>query len=345
MGMQNQETLENKENDIEVDPWEVAFAAVNKEAQKASETTSINGTNIDEAQPGNDTGNATNVSTEDVNAFTNANEFEGENGIQVPNNVGGSDNTGGDVTQQDDGSQDDMPSVSDEEISSYRQSIVDDIEDRTIREVAEAYIKKGARHKNGKLGATIEDSDICRRDDDGVPHFYNPDTGKEFTGDNPRRQAQEWVDDYNKQLASNFNATCRDYSHHLLQEEEPSIAVLEFAPKYDQLDPIRKAMFDNLVEDYEIKNKDNEVIGYSCDLDKALEAVNRQIRSIQAMRKADSNSAQQQQQDTTSAGTGPVLDMKASAGTSNTDKPKFNSLAEAMEYEQDRLIENIRKGN
>lgn len=342
MDPENQETLENQEGNDTVDPWELAFEAVNKNAQETSETASTDGRDTNTSQSGNNAGIATNASTEESDNSTDANKSADEYSAQIQSDDGGSNNIGGEHTSQDDGTQEDMLGVSNDEIESYRQSIVDSIQDRTIREVAEAYIKKGARHTNGKLGATVEDSDICKRDADGVPHFYNPDTGKEFTGDNPRRQAQEWVDDYNKALANNFNATCRDYSQKLLQDEEPMIAVMEFAPKYDQLDPVRKAMFDNLVEDYEIKDKSGEIVGYSCDLNKALEAVNRQVRSIQEMRKSNANT---QQLDTTSIGTGPALDMKASAPSSTGLENGPSSLAEALERQQDQLLASMQKGN
>lgn len=344
MAMQSQETLENKEGQPEVDPWELAFAALDKEAQEPAEADA--GATSDSGAPeSTDTEEAgTDESSANVDVPANTAAPQTGDGIEVQDNAGGSDNLGGGTAPQDAGTPMDVLGVTSEEVESYRQTVVDAVEDRTIREVAEAYIKKGARHTNGKLGATIEDEDICKRDADGVPHFYNPDTGKEFTGDNPRRQAQEWVDDYNKALAANFNATCADYSKQLMEQEAPAIAVLEFAPKYDELDPVRKAMFDNIVEDYEIKDKDGEVIGYSCDLNKALEAVNRQVRSIQAMRKNEGESSQPL--DTTSAGTGPALDMKASAGGSADNKPpKFNSIAEAMEYQQDQLLAQMKKGN
>lgn len=213
-----------------------------------------------------------------------------------------------------------------------------DIRERTINDVVQAYIKQGARHVDGKLGATINDPDVCKRDRDGVPRFYNPETGREFTGDNPRRQAQEWVEDYNKELAAAFNRTCAEYSKRLLDQEGGRLAVIEFAPKYKALDPVRRSMFDSIIEDYEVEDGDGNVIGYSCDLDKALAAVNRQVSVIKS-RFANQQTAPK------AAPSGPVLDTPNSAGSKpgESNKPEFKSLAEAMEWEQDQIIARRKK--
>lgn len=215
----------------------------------------------------------------------------------------------------------------------YKESLNNSIQEQTLTDVAKAYIDKGARNVNGKLGATINDPDICKRDRDGVPRFYNPDTGREFTGDNPRRQAQEWVNDYNKELADAFNKTCHDYSAKLLEEQGQGLKVIEFAPTYAKLDPVRKAMFESIIEDYEVKDKDGDLIGYSCDLNKALNAVNRQVKTMQTRFKSAPKPA-----------SGPVLDMKSSASSSGENQPRqFKSIAEAMEYQQDQLLAKMKR--
>lgn len=221
---------------------------------------------------------------------------------------------------------------------------MEDIKKRTISDVVNAYIRKGARHHNGVLGATINDEDVCKRDSDGVPRFYNPETGRQFTGDNPRRQAQEWVDDYNRSLSEMFNKTCAEYSQKLLEEEGGSLAIIEFAPKYDALDPMRKTMFESIIEGYEITDKDGNIVGYSCDLDKALAAVNRQVRMIQQRygeQKVGDNVATQQRQLVAS---GPALDTPSSGGVKQGNaKPQFKSIEEAMEWEQDQILAKMRK--
>lgn len=228
--------------------------------------------------------------------------------------------------------------MTDESIEKFENDLNESIRDQAINDVAAEFVKRGIRNRNGMLGATMDDPDICKRDSDGVPHFYNPETGREFVGDNPRRQAQEWVDDYNKELARVFNNTCADYEKHLKEESAPRLAVMKFAPKYDALDDIRKGMFDNVVQDYEITDDSGKVIGYSCDLDKALSLVERQIAMIQGYAK------QHQQTAAKPAPSGPALDMKTSSGAvaAGNDVPP-TSLAEAMERLQDAQLSKLKR--
>lgn len=196
-------------------------------------------------------------------------------------------------------------------------------------------IKRGIRNTNGKLGATIDDEDICKRDSDGIPRFFNPDTGREFTGDNPRRQAQEWVEDYNKELAEVFDKVCNDVASKMMEEEAVSLQVIEFASKYDALDPVRRGMLESIIEDYEVTDDKGDLVGYSIDLDKALAIVERQVGMIRGYASQHASKPES---------TSPALDMPSHAGQGPAGKPKFNNLAEAMEWEQDQLLSKM-KGN
>ena len=122
-----------------------------------------------------------------------------------------------------------------------------------------------------------------------------------------------------------------------MDKEGGRLAIIEFAPKYKQLDPVRRSMFESIIEDYEVTDDSGNIVAYSCDLDKALAAVNRQVKVIQE-RFAN------QQRKAPAAPTGPALDTP-STGSQPADgsgKPQFKSLAEAMEWEQDQLL--ARKG-
>jgi hypothetical protein len=113
-------------------------------------------------------------------------------------------------------------------------------------------------------------------------------------------------------------------------------AIIEFAPKYKALDPVRRSMFDSIIEDYEVRDKDDRVVGYTCDLDKALAAVNRQVRVIQS-RFSKAGAAQP------TAPTGPALDQPTTTPAGGQGaKPQFKSIEEAMEWEQDQLLEKMR---
>ena len=221
--------------------------------------------------------------------------------------------------------------LTDEDIETYRASWEEDVKDKAVEAMAKEFINRGVRHKDGKLGATIYDEDIYHKESDGTVRFFNPETGREFNGDNPRKQAQEWVEDYNAELAKAFNGACEQYAEHLKKEEAAPLAVIEFAPKYKALDPIRRAMFDEVIGDYEITGEDGNVIGYSVDLNKALAMVDRQVSAIQGYAKANPRVA-----------TTPALDMKSSSSMITSQPKEFSSLAEAMEYQQNLELEKLR---
>lgn len=324
--------LENEDQtgQVEVDPWAAAFAALDKAGKGDAEEPAAGGADAPAAVAGGVADTAGAGAGEPVPPDAPAG-----NGEPDAPDLGGLGASPGSDGAEDATAFGGMQGI---DVEKYEQDLKDSIRDRAIGDIAKEFIKRGIRNNNGKLGATIDDKDICKRDEDGVPHFYNPETGQEFRSDNPRRQAQEWVDDYNRELKRVFNDTCEKYEKHLMEEQAPSIAVMKFAPKYEKLDEIRKGMFDNVIEDYEIKDGDGKVIGYSCDLDKALALVERQIAHIQSY-------AKKQQEAQPAPPTGPALDMKTSSGAIASGERKVpKSLAEAMEMQQDELLEKMRKG-
>lgn len=321
-------TTEAQVEQAAADPWALAFAALDKEDEAPAE-----------AAPDTDGRDGSDVpDTDTADAGQGAAEAQGDDGPVTEEVVGGPGDTGGVDVKTDEGLDWDDLDVSEDGIAAYRESLMEDIRERTLTNVAQAYIKQGARNTNGRLGATINDPDVCKRDSDGVPRFYNPETGREFTGDNPRRQAQEWVDDYNRELAEAFNRTCAEYSQRLLDQEGGKLAVLEFAPKYKALDPVRRSMLDTLLEDYEITDDNGDVVSYSCDLDKALAAVNRQVRVIQ-QRYGKAPEPKQEP-------SGPALDTPSTTGGGQAGgRPQFKSVEEAMEWEQDQILARMRGGS
>lgn len=314
--------VEDQTSAEEVDPWAAAFAALDKTKQN------------DEERAG-----------DEQHGAVDADQVADSDGVEAADSDGSEGDTGepdtdtGNDIEPDDGTDRDLLNISAEEVEEFRNQLTESIRDRAVSEMAQEFVKRGIRNQNGKLGATINDPDICKRDEDGVPRFYNPETGQEFTGENPRRQAQEWVEDYNKELASAFNQACENYSAKLLEDEQSQIAVMEFAPTYDGLDPIRQQMLDAVIEDYEVTNANGDVVGYSCDLNVALAAVDRQVAVIQEWGKA--NTPKQEEAKPTS----PALDIKNSAGAVRlNEKPKFTSLAEEIEWIEDQKLAKLKEG-
>lgn len=327
MDGQTVETTETSQEQSFTDPWEAAFAAVNKEATQAAKEDSIPEGKEPEA-------------TEGTDATPDASSDGLGSGDNVQDEPGGSHLFDGGDTSEDGLLDSGNEGSFDVDVEEVRQLVVQELEEQAINTVAQDFIRRGARHTNGRLGASINDPDIMKRDEDGVPHFYNPETGREFNGDNPRRQALEWCDDYNRELANLFNQECQRVVNENIGNTEAQLQVLEFGKTYDALDPIRQQMLDSMLEDYEIKDSNGRAIGYSIDPNKALQAVNRQVQKIQEYSKAQGVSAP-----VPKTNDGPALDMKNSAnsgGKSEADfKPK--NLAEAMEYLQKQEMEKLNK--
>lgn len=334
MGTEVQEQNENQESKTEVDPWALAFDALNKKDESDAQ-------GIGERDSSGNTGEQMDDS-ESSNQSQTSDTNEARDGGNDGDDLGGLGTDTGEDSFESGNIDEYMLGVSNDEIEEYKNGLREEVTNRAIDEIAREFIKRGIRHTNGKLGASINDADICKRDEDGIPHFYNPDTGREFAGDNPRRQAQEWCDDYNSELADAFNKSCTTYVNKLMEEEEPSIAVLEFASTYENLDPIRQRMFDSVIEEYEIKDSSGDVIGYNCDLNKALNIVDRQVRMIQEYGKSQQQNKQQNQSQTLRQETRPALDIKGSAGNGSAQPNVPKSLAEAMEMQQDKLLADLR---
>lgn len=307
------EVVENKE---EVDPWAAAFAALEQSTGNSPEPSGAG----EDAKPD---GNEPEPEPEQRDAA----EADGDNqrldsSEQLPD--------GEDTPEPGQAIPAPSPEV-DVAIKDYQSQA----RQAAIDTVVEAYKKQGVRcTPDGKLGASLNDPDIAKKDADGTIRYYNPETGREFTGPNPRKDAREWCDEYNKELADQFNAACAKVEQQKMKEYEPAINVLKFAPKYDALDDMRRGLLDDILEDYEIKDKDGNLIGYSCDLDAALRAVDRQVSRIKSYAPAEPKPA-----------TGPEVDMKKGSAKGNSDpekKPKIDSIADALGYLQDQEIEKAK---
>ena len=318
------ENMDGKQGEAPaVNPWEAAFAALEQKDKKASEETSADRDgqpDAGEPAQSEDTGGS------DAEAVA---ESQPDDALLDGQDAGGSGAADGATGE----------SVSDfdysaEEVTETISSIESSIEDQAVREVAEAMKSSGKIRvtKDGKLGASINDPDIYTKDEDGVPTYINPETGRPFTGDNPRAQAKQWVDDYNKELEQAFNKIAGSRVEELKKEKEPIVRTLKFAETYKKLNDVQRDMLDSIIEDYEVKDEDGKAIGYSCDLDKALAQVNRQIEKLtnrgQALHPKEEKPAP----------TEPAVDMPQSTTSGENKPPQFKSLAEAMNWQQEQLL-------
>lgn len=311
-----------------IDSWEAAFAALEQRNKKEPEETPASR----DGQPdAGGSGEAEGTSGSDAEPVA---EGQSDDAQLDGTDVGGgsaADGAAGETVSEFD--------FSAEEVNETISSIESSIEDQAVSDVANAMKASGKIRvtRDGKLGASINDPDIYTKDEDGVPTYINPETGRPFTGDNPRAQAKQWVDDYNAELEQAFNKIAKQRIDELKKENEPIVRTLKFAETYKKLNDVQRDMLDSLIEDYEVKDEDGNAIGYSCDLDKALAQVNRQISKLTERGKALHPRQEKP------APTEPALDMPQSTGSSENKPPQFKSLAEAMSWSQDQMLKQ-RKG-
>lgn len=108
--------------------------------------------------------------------------------------------------------------------------------------------------------------DLYRRDDSGNVTFVNPDDrSRPFSS---RMEAQQWIDSMNKEIDSEMRKRSIEISKDIQKAAAPALRLLRFAPTYDAMPDATKRMFDDLIEDYEVKNGKGQVVGYSCDLNR-----------------------------------------------------------------------------
>lgn len=323
------ENLDAKKDEAPaIDSWEAAFAALEQRNKKEPEETPADR----DGQPdAGESGQAEGTSGSDAEPVA---EGQSDDAQLDGANAGGSsaaDGATGETVSEFD--------YSTEEVNETISSIESSIEDQAVSDVANAMKASGKIRvtRDGKLGASINDPDIYTKDEDGVPTYINPETGRPFTGDNPRAQAKQWVDDYNAELEQAFNKIAAQRIDELKKEKEPIVRTLKFAETYKKLNDVQRDMLDSLIEDYEVKDEDGNAIGYSCDLDKALAQVNRQISKLTERGKALHPKQEKP------VPTEPALDMPQSTGSSENKPPQFKNLAEAMSWSQDQMLKKGRK--
>lgn len=311
-----------------IDSWEAAFAALEQRNKKEPEETPADRDGQPDAEG---SGEAEGTSGSDAEPVAEGQSNDAQlDGTDVGGG-GAADGAVGETVSEFD--------YSAEEVNETISSIESSIEDQAVSDVANAMKASGKIRvtRDGKLGASINDPDIYTKDEDGVPTYINPETGRPFTGDNPRAQAKQWVDDYNAELEQAFNKIAKQRIDELKKEKEPIVRTLKFAETYKKLNDVQRDMLDSLIEDYEVKDEDGNAIGYSCDLDKALAQVNRQISKLTERGKALHPKQEKPEP------TEPALDMPQSTGSSENKPPQFKSLAEAMSWSQDQMLKQ-RKG-
>lgn len=163
-------------------------------------------------------------------------------------------------------------------------------------------------------------ADLYERDERaGRVIYHNPDDqSRPFSS---RMEAQQWIDSFNSQLNQETKRRAKEIYREITKSTLPTKRLLAFAPSYDAMDPDVRDVFEDLVEGYEITNNNGDVIGYSCDLEKARARAERMAAKYSRPRVQRAPAAKAK----SGPQSGPATDMR-SHGTASTakrdDEPK-----------------------
>ena len=177
------------------------------------------------------------------------------------------------------------------------------------REVKAQFAKDNKRH--------ITAMDLRQIDDKGNVTYYNPDNPNQPFRDNQYRnalsQAREWADNYNARVDADYEQTLNKRMGELAQAVKPSIDFMRFSNDVlPYLSDAEVQYLDMLVERYEIKDKEGNVIGYKCDLYEEAALAKRMAAQYA------SQQAPAQQPQNTQTQTQPAVDMNTASSAANT---------------------------
>lgn len=180
-------------------------------------------------------------------------------------------------------------------------------------------------------------NDLYERDDRGRVSFTNPDDP-----DHPfssRAEAQQWCDSFNNQIDQEWRRTAYEFQGQYAKEIQPVLRLMEFAPNYDTMSKQEQNVFDKIVNEYVIKDSYGMAIGYSCDLNQAMQMAKNIASDFSSPDQAQSTSSGQQGQ--ALQGGGPALDAQTSTSTNPQNDAKGpKTLAEAIKMVQDNKKES-----
>jgi len=250
---------------------------------------------------------------------------------------GDGEDDGIDLAVDDDGYTDDGGSPDDSEEPAYApdyQSAINQVATEITRvsrqQAAKEFSDNGIRHFTMK--------DLYRRDDGGNVTFINPDDrSRPFSS---RMEAQQWIDSMNKEIDSEMRKRSIEISKDIQRAAAPALRLLKFAPTYDAMPDGMKSLFDDLIEDYEVKNGKGQVVGYSCDLDRMAEKAKRLSAKYSHTSQGRGNSGKVRKSGPQKS---PALDAR-SHGSAATGKPGDGEV-KTMEDAFRRLRQQTNGGN
>lgn len=181
----------------------------------------------------------------------------------------GGDEPGEDAEPVDDDGYDDDRGSSEQypavDYQASQQAIVDRLNSAAVAQARKQFKDEGIRE--------FTMNDIYERTQDGRVVYRNPDDpNRPFAN---RMEAQQWIDSFNKQVQEELIRTATEIRNKNAKAVMPALKLLQFAPTYDAMDPKVKEIFDDLIEDYEVKNRAGKIVGYNCNLDRMAQKAER----------------------------------------------------------------------
>lgn len=148
------------------------------------------------------------------------------------------------------------------------------LQDQLTAEVNRAAMQQAVAEYQRDGIRPITMNDLYQRDQStGRVTYINPDdSSRPFSS---RMEAQQWIDSFNSQLRQEIQTRARAVSRELSQQMAPARRLLAFAPTFDAMDAQTREVFDDLVEGFEVRNQQGEVVGYTCDLNRMAERARR----------------------------------------------------------------------
>lgn len=141
---------------------------------------------------------------------------------------------------------------------SYEQELMQELTNYSISSAIKRFTDKGIK--------PITINDLYTRTDDGRAVYRNPDdSSRPF---NNRMEAQQWIDSFNNQLRDDVRREANRIKIQTAKQMKPSIELMRFAPRFDSMSKSEQSILDDLIEDYEVRNANGEIIGYNCDLNR-----------------------------------------------------------------------------
>ena len=179
----------------------------------------------------------------------------------------GDDDAADDDDEEDEALEDDRQDPDGGPGDDYEGADYQALQDQLTSEIQHAAMQQAVAEYQRDGVRPITMNDLYQRDQaTGRVTYINPDDrSRPFSS---RMEAQQWIDSFNSQLRQEIQTRARAVSRELSKQMAPARRLLAFAPTFDAMDAQTREVFDDLVEGFEVRNQQGEVVGYTCDLNR-----------------------------------------------------------------------------